>query len=140
MARGDVRIAVTLACEECKRRNYQSEKSKRNNPDRIEFRRAGKSGGGGSFNVARVDGVPVTFNFSTNAGLPVDQGLGPSQLRCYLERGTCDTATMRQFAAVLRAELGWEPAGGRDAPTRPGGPAARHRPRRRRSRRRGGRS
>jgi large subunit ribosomal protein L33 len=35
MARGDVRIAVTLACEECKRRNYQTNKSKRNNPDRI---------------------------------------------------------------------------------------------------------
>jgi large subunit ribosomal protein L33 len=39
MARGDVRIAVTLACEECKRRNYQTEKSKRNDPDRIEFRK-----------------------------------------------------------------------------------------------------
>ena len=39
MARGDVRIAVTLACEECKRRNYQSEKSKRNDPDRIELRK-----------------------------------------------------------------------------------------------------
>ena len=39
MARGDVRIAVTLACEECKRRNYQTEKSKRNHPDRIEFRK-----------------------------------------------------------------------------------------------------
>ena len=39
MARGDVRIAVTLACEECKRRNYQSEKSKRNDPERIELRK-----------------------------------------------------------------------------------------------------
>ncbi len=39
MARGDIRIAVTLACEECKRRNYQSEKSKRNDPDRIELRK-----------------------------------------------------------------------------------------------------
>ena len=39
MARGDVRIAVTLACDECKRRNYQSEKSKRNNPNRIELRK-----------------------------------------------------------------------------------------------------
>ena len=39
MARGDVRIAVTLACEDCKRRNYQTEKSKRNNPDRVEFRK-----------------------------------------------------------------------------------------------------
>jgi large subunit ribosomal protein L33 len=39
MARGDVRIAVTLACEDCKRRNYQTEKSKRNHPNRIEFRK-----------------------------------------------------------------------------------------------------
>jgi len=39
MARGDVRIAITLACEECKHRNYQSNKSKRNNPDRITLRK-----------------------------------------------------------------------------------------------------
>jgi large subunit ribosomal protein L33 len=39
MARGDVRIAITLACEECKRRNYQTNKSKRNNPERIGLRK-----------------------------------------------------------------------------------------------------
>ena len=39
MARGDVRIAVTLACEECKHRNYQTNKSKRNNPDRVSLRK-----------------------------------------------------------------------------------------------------
>jgi large subunit ribosomal protein L33 len=39
MARGDVRIAVTLACEDCKRRNYQTNKSKRNDPDRIGLRK-----------------------------------------------------------------------------------------------------
>jgi large subunit ribosomal protein L33 len=39
MARGDVRIAITLACEECRRRNYQTNKSKRNNPDRVELRK-----------------------------------------------------------------------------------------------------
>jgi large subunit ribosomal protein L33 len=39
MARGDVRIAITLACEECKHRNYQTNKSKRNNPDRISLRK-----------------------------------------------------------------------------------------------------
>ena len=39
MARGDVRIAVTLACEDCKRRNYQTNKSRRNSPDRIEMRK-----------------------------------------------------------------------------------------------------
>ena len=38
MARGEVRIAVTLACEDCTRRNYQTEKLKRSDPDRIEFR------------------------------------------------------------------------------------------------------
>ena len=39
MARGDVRIAVTLECQECKRRNYQTQKSKRNNPERVELRK-----------------------------------------------------------------------------------------------------
>ncbi|MEK6272186.1 MAG: 50S ribosomal protein L33 [Actinomycetota bacterium] len=39
MARGEVRIAVTLACEECKRRNYQTNKSRRNTPDRLELRK-----------------------------------------------------------------------------------------------------
>ena len=31
---GEVRVAITLACEECKRCNYQTNKSRRNNPDR----------------------------------------------------------------------------------------------------------
>ena len=39
MARGDVRIAVTMACEDCKRRNYQTNKSRRNSPDRVELRK-----------------------------------------------------------------------------------------------------
>ncbi len=39
MARGDVRNAVTHACEDCKRRNNKSEKSKRNDPNRIELRK-----------------------------------------------------------------------------------------------------
>src|SRR4051794_29103085 len=41
----DVRIAVTLACTDCKRRNYQSNKSKRNDPERIELRKYCRSGG-----------------------------------------------------------------------------------------------
>ena len=32
-----VRTHVTLACTECKERNYSSSKNKRNNPDRIEL-------------------------------------------------------------------------------------------------------
>jgi large subunit ribosomal protein L33 len=39
MARGDVRIGVTLACEECRRRNYETNKSRRNTPDRVELRK-----------------------------------------------------------------------------------------------------
>jgi large subunit ribosomal protein L33 len=38
MATG-VRVGITLACTECKRRNYQTMKSKRNSPDRIEFKK-----------------------------------------------------------------------------------------------------
>jgi large subunit ribosomal protein L33 len=37
VAKSGVRVAVTLACQECKRRNYQTNKSKRNTPDRVEF-------------------------------------------------------------------------------------------------------
>ena len=32
-----MRTLVTLACTECKRRNYTTKKNKQNNPDRIEL-------------------------------------------------------------------------------------------------------
>ena len=32
-----MRVKVTLACQECKQRNYNSMKNKKNNPDRIEL-------------------------------------------------------------------------------------------------------
>ena len=35
----DVRVVVTLACNECKSRNYATTKNKRNDPDRIELRK-----------------------------------------------------------------------------------------------------
>lgn len=31
------RISVTLACTECKERNYQTEKNRRNTQERLEF-------------------------------------------------------------------------------------------------------
>ena len=34
-----MRNAVTLACTECKPRNYQTNKNKKNNPDRIEMKK-----------------------------------------------------------------------------------------------------
>jgi len=34
-----MRTLVTLACEECKRRNYTTKKNKMNNPERIEFKK-----------------------------------------------------------------------------------------------------
>lgn len=34
-----MRVGVTLACTECKNRNYASQKNKKNDPDRIEFKK-----------------------------------------------------------------------------------------------------
>lgn len=34
-----MRVKVTLACTECKERNYTTTKNKRKNPDRIEFKK-----------------------------------------------------------------------------------------------------
>lgn len=32
-----MREKITMACTECKQRNYETKKNKRNNPDRIEM-------------------------------------------------------------------------------------------------------
>ncbi len=32
-----MRVKITLACTECKQRNYVSKKNKKNDPDRIEM-------------------------------------------------------------------------------------------------------
>ncbi|MBM7561780.1 MULTISPECIES: 50S ribosomal protein L33 [Fusibacter] len=32
-----MRVNITLACTECKNRNYNTSKNKKNNPDRIEM-------------------------------------------------------------------------------------------------------
>lgn len=34
---GTMRVNITLACQECKNRNYNTTKNKKNNPDRIEM-------------------------------------------------------------------------------------------------------
>nr|WP_088553528.1 50S ribosomal protein L33 [Calderihabitans maritimus] len=34
-----MRVGITLACTECKSRNYTTTKNKRNNPDRIELKK-----------------------------------------------------------------------------------------------------
>ena len=34
-----MRVRVTLACTECKQRNYNTTKNKKNNPDRIELKK-----------------------------------------------------------------------------------------------------
>lgn len=33
-----MRVIITLACTECKRRNYTTTKNKRNTPDRLELK------------------------------------------------------------------------------------------------------
>lgn len=34
-----MRVNITLACTECKRRNYNTSKNKKNDPDRIELQK-----------------------------------------------------------------------------------------------------
>jgi large subunit ribosomal protein L33 len=37
VAKSDVRPKITLACQECKERNYITKKNRRNDPDRLEM-------------------------------------------------------------------------------------------------------
>ncbi len=37
MAKAGARDKMTLACEVCKQRNYDSQKNKKNNPERLEM-------------------------------------------------------------------------------------------------------
>ena len=39
MAKSDVRPKITMACVECKNRNYITRKNCRNDPDRIELKK-----------------------------------------------------------------------------------------------------
>jgi large subunit ribosomal protein L33 len=39
MAKKAIRVTMTLACTECKEHNYTSQKNRRNDPNRLEFRR-----------------------------------------------------------------------------------------------------
>jgi large subunit ribosomal protein L33 len=34
-----MRVIITLACTECKERNYTTEKNKKNDPDRLELKK-----------------------------------------------------------------------------------------------------
>ena len=34
-----MRVNITLACTECKQRNYSTTKNKKNNPDRMEIKK-----------------------------------------------------------------------------------------------------
>lgn len=34
-----MRVGITLACTECKNRNYRTIKNKKNNPDRLELKK-----------------------------------------------------------------------------------------------------
>ena len=35
----DMRVRITLACTECKQRNYDTKKNKKNTPDRVELKK-----------------------------------------------------------------------------------------------------
>lgn len=35
----EMRVKITLACTDCKQRNYNTTKNKKNNPDRVELKK-----------------------------------------------------------------------------------------------------
>jgi large subunit ribosomal protein L33 len=37
--KSEARVIITLACTQCKSRNYTTQKNKRNDPDRLELRK-----------------------------------------------------------------------------------------------------
>ena len=37
MAKNEARVKITLVCTECKQRNYDTKKNKKNDPDRLEM-------------------------------------------------------------------------------------------------------
>ena len=39
MAKNDLRPKITMACQDCKERNYITRKNRRNDPDRLEFKK-----------------------------------------------------------------------------------------------------
>ena len=39
MAKSDVRPKITMACADCKHRNYITRKNRRNDPDRLELKK-----------------------------------------------------------------------------------------------------
>jgi large subunit ribosomal protein L33 len=39
MAKKDVRIVARMACTDCKERNYTTTKNRRNDPQRLEFKK-----------------------------------------------------------------------------------------------------
>ena len=39
MANTGKRVSITLACTECKQRNYNTKKNKQNDPDRLEMKK-----------------------------------------------------------------------------------------------------
>lgn len=39
MAKKDVRMVMHLACMDCKERNYTTQKNRRNDPNRLEFKK-----------------------------------------------------------------------------------------------------
>ena len=38
-----MRVKITLACTECKQRNYNTKKNKKNDPDRLEMNKIGRA-------------------------------------------------------------------------------------------------
>lgn len=83
--------------------------SRKRSPDgseRVEFTRNGKEGKQLSFSVETVKGMPITYNFSSNAGMPAGAGLTPAHVRSYYDFNSCDKRSLAKLADKMRAERG----------------------------------
>ena len=54
-----MRVKITLACTECKQRNYDTMKNKKNDPDRLEMNKYCLSAGSTRFTAKRSKGKEV---------------------------------------------------------------------------------
>ena len=94
MATG-VRVAITLACTECKRRNYQSQKSKRNTPDRVELQ-----------NVRPRPAPAVTLQQAMGTSPDDPVVLGCKEVYSFPSAGRYPATTSREAAPAFRARSG----------------------------------
>jgi len=56
-----MRVKITLACTECKQRNYNTTKNKKNDPDRLEMKQVLTASSPQSYTVHRGNQITETI-------------------------------------------------------------------------------